>query len=147
MCFNQTGDIATQNGSSLKLLGKFTYLGSSVSSSETNINTRLEKVWRAIDRLSVIWKSDQTDKIKRNFFQAVVASILLYGCTTWTLTKCMEKILDGNDTRIEQAIWRSHGVSTPKSSSCTVIYHPSRKLAKLDETDMQDNNGEVKTSS
>ena len=31
MCFNQTGDISTQNGSSLKLVDKFTYLGSSVS--------------------------------------------------------------------------------------------------------------------
>ncbi len=29
MCFNQTGDISTLNGSSLKLVNKFTYLGSS----------------------------------------------------------------------------------------------------------------------
>ena len=34
MCFNQTGDISTQNGSSLKLVDKFTYQGSSVSSTE-----------------------------------------------------------------------------------------------------------------
>ena len=39
MCFNQTGDISTLNSSSLKLVDKFTYLGSSVSSTETNINT------------------------------------------------------------------------------------------------------------
>ena len=32
MCFNQTGDITTLDGSSLKLVDKFTYLGSSVSS-------------------------------------------------------------------------------------------------------------------
>ena len=32
MCFNQRGDISTLNGSSLKLVNKFTYLGSSVSS-------------------------------------------------------------------------------------------------------------------
>ena len=32
MCFNQTGDISTLGGSSLKLVDKFTYLGSSVSS-------------------------------------------------------------------------------------------------------------------
>ena len=44
----------------------------------------------AIDKLSVIWKSDLTDKMKRSFFQAKVVSILLYGCTTWTLTKQME---------------------------------------------------------
>ena len=50
--------------------------------------------------VSVIWKSDLTDKIKRNFFQAVVVSILLYGCTTWTITQRMEKKLDGNYTRM-----------------------------------------------
>ena len=32
MCFNQRGDISTLNSSSLKLVDKFTYLGSSVSS-------------------------------------------------------------------------------------------------------------------
>ncbi len=31
--------------------------------------------------------------MKHSFFRAAVASILLYGCTTWTLTK---KKLDGN---------------------------------------------------
>ena len=39
-------------------------------------------------------------------------SILLYGCTTWTLTKRIEKKLDGNYARLLQAIlnksWRQH---------------------------------------
>ena len=39
MCFNQTGDISTLNGSSLKLVDKFTYLGSSVTSTETDWST------------------------------------------------------------------------------------------------------------
>ena len=60
---------------------------SSVSSTEKDIDTRLTKAWTAIDRLSIIWKSDLTDKIKRSFFQAAVVSIRLYGCTTWTLRK------------------------------------------------------------
>ena len=64
----------------------------------------------AINRLSVLWKSDLTDKMKRSFFQAAIVSILLYGCTTWTLTKRQEKRLDGNYTRILQTIlnrfWR-----------------------------------------
>ena len=89
---------------------KFTCLGSSVTSTETDINTWLAKAWMAIDRLSVIWKPDLTDKIKCSFFQAAVISILLYGCTTWTLTKWMEKKLDGNYSRMLRAIlnetWR-----------------------------------------
>ena len=46
---------------SLKQVDKFTYLGTNVSSTENSINTWLAKVWTAIDRLSVIWKSDLTD--------------------------------------------------------------------------------------
>ena len=43
MCYNQTGDISTQDGTPLKLVDKFTYLGSSVSSIEKDIDTRLTK--------------------------------------------------------------------------------------------------------
>ena len=62
----------------LKVVDKFTYRGSSVSSSEEDINMRLAKVWTAIDWLSVTWKSDLIDKIKGSFFQAMVVSILPY---------------------------------------------------------------------
>ena len=76
------------------------------------IYTRITKAWTAIDRLSIIWKSDLTDKKKCSFFQAAVVSILLYGCTTWTLTKRLKKKLDGNYTRMLRAIlnksWRQH---------------------------------------
>ena len=104
MSYNQTGDISTLNGSSLKLVDKFTYLGSSVSSTETDIDTRLTKALTAINRLSAMWKSDLTDEMKRSFFQAAIVSILLYGRTTWTLTKRMKKKLDGNYTRMLRAI-------------------------------------------
>ena len=53
MCFNQRGDISTRNGSSLKLVDKFTYLGNSVSSTEIDFNTQLAKAWTPVDRLSV----------------------------------------------------------------------------------------------
>ena len=50
--------------------------------------------------------------MKRSFFQAAAVSILLYGCTTWTLTKQLEKKLDGNYTKMLRAIlnksWRQH---------------------------------------
>ena len=112
MCYNQTGDISTLDGTPLKLVDKFPYLGSSVSSTEKDIDTRLTKAWTANDRLSIIWKSDLTDKMKRSFFQAAVVSILLYGCTTWTLTKRLEKKLDDNYTRMLWAIlnksWWQH---------------------------------------
>ena len=50
--------------------------------------------------------------MKRSFCQAAVMSILLYGCTTWMLTKRREKKLDGNYTKMLRAIlnnsWRQH---------------------------------------
>ena len=106
MFFNQRGDISALNGSSLKLVDKFTYIGNSVSSTDT------AKAWTPIDSLSIIWKSKLTDKIKRSFFQAAIVSILKCGYTTWTLTKGMEKKLDGNYTKMLRAIlnksWRQH---------------------------------------
>ena len=50
--------------------------------------------------LILIFVLDLTDKMKRSFFQAEIVSILLYGCTTLTQTKRMEKRLDGNYTRM-----------------------------------------------
>ena len=101
-------------GSSLQLVDKFTNLGSSVSSTEKDIDTRLAKALTANDSLAIIWKSDLTYKMKRSFFQAAVASILLYGCITWTLTKRMEKKLDGIYTRMLRAIlnksWGQHPI-------------------------------------
>ena len=108
MCYNQTGDITTLDGASLKLVDKFTYLGSSVSSTEKDIDTRLTKAWTAIDGLVIIWKSDLTDKMKRSFFQAAVVSILIHGCTTWTLTKRLKKKLDGMLSAILKKSWRQH---------------------------------------
>ena len=111
-CFSSSDLHVWLDGTPLKLVDKFNYLGSSVSSTEKDIDTRLTKAWTTIDRLSIIWKSDLTDKMKRCFFQAAVVSILLYGCTTWTLAKRLEKKLDGNYTRMLRAIlnksWRQH---------------------------------------
>ena len=50
--------------------------------------------------------------MKCSFFQVAVVSILLYGCTTRTLTKRLKKKLDLNYTRMLRAIlnksWRQH---------------------------------------
>ena len=107
MCFHRVGAISTPNCGPLKLVDKFTYLGSSVSSTKSDVYMRLAKAWTAIDRLSIIWMSDLSVKIKRDFFQVAVFSILIYGCTTWALTKRRENKLDGNCTRIQRAILNS----------------------------------------
>ena len=104
VCYNQTGDISTLDATPLKLVDKFTYLGSSVSSTEKDIDTRLTKAWTAINRLSIVWKSNLTDKMKRSFFQEAVRIDTAIWMATWTLTKRLEKKLNGNYTRMLRAI-------------------------------------------
>ena len=53
LCFNQRVDISTLNVGFLKLVNKFTCLGSSISSTENDISMRLAKAWTAINRLLV----------------------------------------------------------------------------------------------
>ena len=84
------------------------------------VSERFRLVWKcrpldlstAIDKLSVISKSELTDKMKCSVFLSAVVSMLLFGCTTWTLTKRLEKKLEGNYTRMLRAIlnksWRQH---------------------------------------
>ena len=123
MCYNQKGYISTLDGTPLKLVDKFTYLGSSVESTEKDIDTRLTKAWTAINRLSIIWKSDLTDKMKRSFFQAAVTSILLYGCTKWT--PCYQRdmmmislTLSRHSSLSFIALGRSSGQDPVSSHSC-----------------------------
>ena len=110
--FLKLKSILFNNNRVIHYVDKFSYVGNSVSSTEKDVNTWLTKAWTAIDRLSVIWKLDLTDKMKRSFLPAAVVRILLYGCTTWTLPKRLEKKLDGNYTRMLRAIltksWRKH---------------------------------------
>ena len=99
-CFKQKGAISTQIGKLLKLVGQFTYLGSKISSTENDVYLRPAKAWNTIHGLSIIWKSDSSDKIKQVSFPAVHVSILLYGCTTWTQTKGLKKNPDEQYKRI-----------------------------------------------
>ena len=85
--------------------------------------------------------------MKLSFFQAAVVSILLYGCTTWTLTKPLEKKLDAITQECCEQYWTSPGGNTPQDTNYTATCLPSRKLSKLDEPDMQDTAGEAETSS
>ena len=96
---NQDGTISSLSSKPQKLVDQFIYVGSNISSTERDVNIHIGKVWNVIDRLMTIWKSDLPYKIKQEFFQVAAITVLLYGCTTWILMKCMEKKLNGNYTR------------------------------------------------
>ena len=104
-----------------------------VSSNETDINTQLAKAWTTIDRLSFIWKSDLTEKMKRSFFQTAVVSILIYGCTPWTFTKCMEKAWrqqDKNAASNIEHVFRQH----PTKQRLYGHLPPTMKTIKIKRT-------------
>ena len=71
MCFKQEGAISTLSSKTLKLVDKFTYHNSNISSIKCDANVHLAKVWTAINWLLIIWKSDILNKIKWDFFHAV----------------------------------------------------------------------------
>ena len=52
-CFKQKGAIFILSSKPLELVDQFTYLGSNISSTESNVS--LVKTWNAIGRLSIIW--------------------------------------------------------------------------------------------
>ena len=64
MCFRQNEAISTFNANPQKLVGQFTYLGSNISSTKSDVNIRMGKAWIAIDKLSTKLKVDVSNKIK-----------------------------------------------------------------------------------
>ena len=117
------GNISTLNGSTLKLVDKFTYLGSSVSSTETDINTRLAKV----GQLLVGYQSygSQTWPIKWSAVSSKQQSCLycymdaLHGryLNVW------RKTLTASKQECCVQYWTSPGDNTSQGSSYTLITH------------------------
>ena len=70
------------------------------------------------------------------FFQEAVMSTLLYGCTTWTLTKCIVKKLDVNYTRMLRVIlnksWKQH--QKEKKQQLYGHLHPIAKTLQIRQT-------------
>ena len=89
-------DISTIDGTPLKRVDKFTNLGSRVSSTKKDIDTRLTKARTAINRLSIIWKSDLTDKMKRSY------------CSCRIDTAVWMHYMDANKTTGEEARRQLH---------------------------------------
>ena len=105
------------NGTQLKTVSEFTYLGSCISNTaelESEINSRLAKASASFGRLqSRVWKERGLSfQTKINVYKAVVLSSLLYGCETWTLYRKHIKRLDQFHMRCLRRIlkvsWQDH---------------------------------------
>ena len=71
------------------------YLGSYIGTTEQDVNIRIAKAWAAVNSMNNIWKSNLPNQLKKNFFRAIVETVLVYGSITWTLTSSLEKKIDG----------------------------------------------------
>lgn len=102
MAFNHDApvNITTQSGSTIKTVQNFKYLGAWMESTEKDFKVRKALAWSACHKLCKIWNSSLSRNIKVRLFIATVESVLLYGSETWTLTKSLEKQLNGCYTRM-----------------------------------------------
>ena len=101
----QVGDWEGRSGSilvdgiPLKRVEDYKYLGSWIFSSEKDMRVRIALAWKANIRLVKIWKCDYLGRnLKIRLFRSVVQAVLLYGAETWSLTKSMERAIDGSYT-------------------------------------------------
>ena len=74
-----------------------------------------------------------SDEIKRNFFQVVIVSILLYGGTSWTLTKRIDKKLHGKYSRMLALSLTNPVGNLPNNNSCLATYFSSHKQLMQNE--------------
>ena len=103
---------------------------------ESNVNICMRKAWTIIDRLSIIWKSDVSDKIKWELFESVAMSALLYSCITWILMKHLEKSQIGTIQECCVLFWPNSGSSISQNCSCMAMGLLSYKQSNWDKDDM-----------
>ena len=76
------------------------YLGSWINTTVKYLNTMIALVWAAANKINTIWTLTTNKDLKMRFFRSTVERVLQYGSETCTLTKKMEKIINGIYTRL-----------------------------------------------
>ena len=109
---SQNTSLKTLNGTDIKKVDDFKYLGSWIMDSGKDFTIRKAQAWSACNKLARIWCSNLPNKSKVSLFQATIQPILLYGSETWTLSSRQQKRLDGAYTsllrRAQNISWRQH---------------------------------------
>lgn len=99
------------DGSVIEKVDDFKYLGGWTDTCH-DIEVRKAQAWGAMHALSKVWKAPIQKSTKIKIFKQSVESILLYSSDSWSLTKSLEKSLDGTYTRmirmVQNISWREH---------------------------------------
>ena len=125
---NNNNPVKTLNGTSLKQVEDYKYLGSYISSSDKDFNTRKGMPWSACNDMHKIWSSRLTNDFKIKIFRATVEPILLYGSETWTLSRKLERRLDGTYTRL---LMRAQNLSWKRHPTIAQIYGKLPRVSTL----------------
>ena len=84
----------------MKKVDNFKYLGAWINNTKNDVKVRKSQAWKSCNKLNKVWQSSLSKSLKLPTFLALVESVFLYGSETWTLTKRLEKSIDGNYTRL-----------------------------------------------
>lgn len=119
------------SGDIIERVDNFLYLGACLKDSETDIKVRKAKAWAACHKLKKIWNSNLRKGLKIRLFTATVESVLFYGSETWTITKRLEKMIDGSYTRM---LRMALGVSWEQHMTNVELYGSlSKAISKIAE--------------
>ena len=106
-------------------VGNFKYLGSQITDSEHYFKVRKASPWIASNKMRKVWTPKLSRATKIRLFRATVELLLLYGSETWTMTKNVEKSVNGCYTRmLRMALnvhWQQHIMNQE-------LYNPQEKI-------------------
>ena len=84
--------------------------------------------WSACNDMHKIWSSQLSNNLKVKIFRATIEPILLYGSETWTLSRKLEKRLDGTYTRL---LMRAQNLSWKRHPTISEIYNQLPRVSCL----------------
>lgn len=88
------------DGSVIKEVEDYKYLGAWISSTKKDFSTRRARAWNIAHKLKPLWTSRMPRATKVGVLTAAVESVLMYGSESWTLTENLTKRLGGLYTRL-----------------------------------------------
>ena len=112
-------------------LDNFKYLLAWIDKTANDVKVRKALALKSCNKLNKIWKYSLCKSLKLRTFLTLVESVLLYGSKTWTLTKSLEKSIDGTYTRLLRAVfnlsWSEHLTNRERCSNLPKVTEKIRK--------------------
>ena len=107
--------VVTIDGEKLECVHQFKYLGATITSdarSATEIKIRIATATSTLAKLKPIWRNKRISMTSRmHLLRALITSIFLYGCETWTVTAEMEKRINAFEMNCMRRLLQVHYTS------------------------------------